>query len=105
MPYLCELLATSLRNRPKCEKMKVVSSSRVALYIIGHKLSLLFLVALLPTVKSLGVFSLQAGNGPTWLTQLFTSDREVYLETYLRGYGRYARGTNTEMNINASAIR
>ena len=31
VPYLCELLAASLRNRPKCEKMKVVSSSRVAL--------------------------------------------------------------------------
>ena len=34
IPYLCELLAASLRNRPKCEKMKVVSSSRVALYIV-----------------------------------------------------------------------
>ena len=33
IPYLCELLAASLRNRPKCEKMKVVSSSRVALYV------------------------------------------------------------------------
>ena len=27
IPYLCELLAASLRNRPKCEKMKVVSST------------------------------------------------------------------------------
>ena len=31
VPYLCELLAASQRNRPKCEKMKDVSSSRLAL--------------------------------------------------------------------------
>ena len=36
VPYLRELLAALLRNRSKCEKMKNVSSSRLALYTVFH---------------------------------------------------------------------
>ena len=57
VPYLCELLAASQRNRPKCEKMKDVSSSRLALYVssVRRRLNAHALHVRVSTISSLRI--------------------------------------------------
>ena len=84
IPYLCELLAASQRNRPKCEKMKDASSSRLALYII---------------VRGSRHAQLSSGKHRT----CWSSDLDLHYDvfTLLRSYFRLHRSSAYRLNVRA----